>query len=284
MLYSQPATELIKRRYSCRTYLPTPIQEGKRQQLEDCLSSTRAGPFGAPARFLLLAATPKDRGALRGLGTYGFIRGASGFIVGMVQDGPRNLEDFGYCMEEIVLCATDLDLGTCWLGGTFNRSAFAIRAGLRKGEQMPAVTAVGHMAGTPSWMDRIIRGGAGAQYRHPWSQLFFRDRLGEPLSTADAGAYALALEMVRQAPSASNKQPWRVVREGSDWHFFLQRTSGYRSGRVVQIADMQRVDMGIAMCHWELTAREVGLPGHWVLRQPDSAGSSSAEYTATWVG
>jgi hypothetical protein len=273
MPYSQPVTELIKRRYSCRTYLPTPIEEGKRQQLEAFMSSNQTGPFGAPVRFLLLAATAEDRGALRGLGTYGFIQGATGFIVGMVRDGPRNLEDFGYCMERIVLYATDLGLST-----------FAVRAGLREGEQMPAVAAVGHIAIKRSWMDRIIRGGAGAEHRYPSPQLFFRERFGQPVSFEDAGPYAPALEMVRQAPSASNKQPWRIIQDGSAWHFYVQRTPGYRSARLVQLPDMQRVDLGIAMCHWELTAGELGLPGHWLVQKPAIAEpDSTAEYTATWL-
>jgi len=35
-----------------------------------------------------------------------------------------NLENFGYRMELIVLHATDLELGTCWLGGTFFTQQF----------------------------------------------------------------------------------------------------------------------------------------------------------------
>ena len=31
---------------------------------------------------------------------------------------------------------------------------------------------------------------------------------------------------------------------------------------------MQRIDMGIAMCHFELTLREMGLPGQWLHAQP----------------
>ena len=285
MPYSQPITELIARRYSCRTYLPVPIEEARRQQLEAFMASTRAGPFGTPVRFQLLAATKEDRAALRGLTTYGFIQGATGFILGVVQDGPKNMEDFGYCMEQVVLSATDLGLGTCWLGGTFNRSKFAVRAGLRQGEQMAAVTAVGHIAGKRGLMERMIRRGASGDRRRPWAELFFRERLGQPLSAEDAGPYAIALEMVRKASSASNKQPWRIIQDGSAWHFYLQRTPGYRGAATLGgVPDLQRADLGIAMCHWELTVREAGLPGHWAIRDPATTGADQlAEYTATWL-
>ena len=76
-------------------------------------------------------------------------------------------------------------------------------------------------------------------------------------------------EMVRLAPSASNRQPWRIIRHGVSWHFYVQRSSGYRrTARLGGVPDLQRVDMGIAMCHWELTAREAGLHGHWVVQEP----------------
>jgi len=34
------------------------------------------------------------------------------------------------------------------------------------------------------------------------------------------------------------------------------------------MADLQRVDMGIAMCHFELAVREAGIEGRWVTDQP----------------
>ena len=95
--------------------------------------------------------------------------------------------------------------------------------------------------------------------------------------------------MVRLGPSASNKQPWRIIQDGSTWHFFLQRTPGYGSGSLVfnllRLADLQRVDMGIAMCHWELAARELGLQGKWVVKDPDiDKPDGQTEYIASWVG
>jgi len=42
-----------------------------------------------------------------------------------VGPGAKNLEDYGYLMEAIILKATELNLGTCWLGGSFTQSNFA---------------------------------------------------------------------------------------------------------------------------------------------------------------
>jgi hypothetical protein len=83
-------------------------------------------------------------------------------------------------------------------------------------------------------------------------------------------------------PSASNKQPWRIFRdrEKNRFHVFLQRTPGY-VGNFGDIS-LQNVDMGIAMCHFELSARELGLEGHWqVVEVPIKIGNMS--YIASWT-
>ena len=92
--------------------------------------------------------------------------------------------------------------------------------------------------------------------------------------------------MVRLGPSASNKQPWRIVRDGGSWHFAIQRSLFYRTRtlRLAGIADMPRLDVGIAMCHFELTARELGLRGSWRVADPGlEPHGARTEYSATWV-
>ncbi len=288
MSYGQPITELIKKRFSCRTYSEHPVEAQVRRRLADFAASTTAGPLGTHARFELVAATAQDRQALKGLGTYGFIRGAAGFIIGATRDAENGLEDFGYLMERIILFATDLGLGTCWLGGSFTKSSFAAKIRARSGELVPAVASVGYIAEHPSAVDRIARFVASSHGRLPWEQLFFDGNFDVPLSRGTAGDYAVPVEMVRLGPSASNRQPWRILRNGDAWHFYLQRPKGYGDRRASRIswsaADMQRLDMGIAMCHFELAAQELGLKGRWVVAEPGiRTPGELTVYTASWM-
>jgi hypothetical protein len=286
MQTARPVTELMARRISCRRYAETPIDQETRDRLARFVASPPAGPFGTPVRFELIAADQQDGNSLRGLGTYGFVKGATGFLAGGGGPGPKNLEDFGYLMERAVLYATDLGLGTCWLGGTFTKSRFAARIAVRDGEQVPAVVAVGIEDRQPYAPDRISRRVAGSDHRLPWEALFFDGQFGQPLTPQAAGDYAVALEMVRLGPSASNKQPWRIVREGRRWHFFIQRARAYnrRTLGLVGIADMPRLDIGIALCHFELTAHELNLRGAWQISAPDlPLPGTRTEYSATWV-
>jgi hypothetical protein len=280
------ARELIGRRYSCRTYLERPIAAADRDALTAFMATRTRGPLGSATRFGLIAASPDDAGALRRLGTYGFIKGATGYIVGAVRKGPGDLEDYGYLLEEVILEATRIGLGTCWLGGTFTRSSFTSRfGGVRRDETIPAVVSTGYPGDDGA--ARIRERELGTR-RFPPAELFFSGEFGRPLGPV-ADGYGEALEAVRMGPSATNKQPWRVVRRGDDWHFFLVRTRGYGKGspffKLLRIADLQRVDLGIAMCHFELVARASGLTGSWVVEDPGLAlPGPGIEYTATWRG
>ena len=279
--FHRSVSDLIASRTSWRSCTGEAIPSEKLQELQQFAQSRTQGLFGDPLRIELVAARENDSAELKGLGTYGFIRGASGFLVGAVHREINNLEDYGRLMEEIVLKATDLDLATCWLGGSFQKDNFSARIQTQPHEIVPAVVSVGVSAEKRNFVDRGIRSIAGSRKRKPWPELFFESNHQTPLTQGAAGGYAEVLDLVRLAPSASNKQPWRVVQDPQGFHFFLQRTSGYHKPRL--FSDLQRVDMGIASCHFELACTEFGLPGEWrdiplQLHIPDFW-----EYSISWV-
>jgi len=286
MEFSKPITDIIKQRFSCRTYTKTPIDETILKSLHEYCTSVSKGPFGTKSRFEVVASRPGDSEELKGLGTYGFIHNATGFIIGASEESKNHLEDFGYLMERIILFSTDLGLGTCWLGGTFTRSKFAERISPNNNEIIPAVTSIGYIGGKPRKFDQRIRKSANADQRLPETDLFF-DSKGNPLTQEIADKYSSALEMVRLGPSASNKQPWRIVVDGESCHFYLQRTPGYRDNPYserLKIADLQLVDIGIAMCHFEMTLKELNIDGSWEiidnLKDPPRRGM---EYVVSYV-
>jgi len=103
MNYAKPVTELVQLRFSCRKFSERLLAADTQQQLRHCLSEPQQGPFRSNLRFALLANAEEDRQALQHLGTYGFIKGAAGFVVGAVKSGPHSLLDYGYAMEQLVL-------------------------------------------------------------------------------------------------------------------------------------------------------------------------------------
>lgn len=278
MKLNQPVTELIRQRRSVRNYLPKEFDTKTKDQVREILSRYTSGPMGNKVAFHLVKRNASTNGQRLKIGTYGFIKGAQYFIVGTMNRDAFAEEDYGFLLEQIILHMHDMGLGTCWLGGTFKRSDFTRLLGHSDDTFIPAVTPVGHPASSMSNRERLIRKGAGSDQRKPWEELFFEMAFDQPLQR-DAGSEhdRLLLEMVRLAPSASNKQPWRIVRGNNVFHFFLQRTPGY--GGFVKDVDLQRIDMGIAMAHFELTARTHGAAGGWKVMDPHpvrGAGSSKA--------
>ncbi|MEN6373524.1 MAG: nitroreductase family protein [Smithella sp.] len=272
-------TQLIKKRVSCRTYADTPVDENLLREIEDLITAEHAGPFGNKPQFKLIKLDMSDPAKWKKLGTYGVIKNARLFLAGKVKKGYKAVEDYGYCMESLILKATALGLGTCWLAGTLNAGGFAKAVNLQKNELLPAVSPIGYPAQRKSLTEKIFRLTARSDRRKPWSLIFFAVDFSTPLTPAQAGKYSEALENVRLAPSACNKQPWRILQDtaGDAFHFYLQRTFGYKL-RSIYIQD---IDMGIAMNHFERTLRELGISGRWEIKE-NAPQTNSLDYIASW--
>jgi nitroreductase len=276
--FSQPVIDLIKNRTSWRSYESRPLETQLREIILKYLEAKTMGPLGHKIRFCLLEKNdPAVFDNVR-LGTYGFIKNAKNFIVGALVPEERGWEDYGYLLEKIILKMTDLELGSCWMGGTFKRSEFGKAIKVLENEVVPAITPVGYPTTTRSIRDRVIRWGAKSRSRKAWESVFFEGDFESPLNRDALSEYGDVLEMVRLAPSASNKQPWRIVHQGHGYQFFLKRMK-YSHDMPV---DLQRIDMGIAMCHFELTARDLGLSGIWEDNRPDLEPPENMEYCITW--
>ncbi len=275
--------EAINKRVSVRTYANRPLEDSLKEKLKSLASGQSPGPFGNAVRFAFVDLTEQDKTEVGKLGTYGVIRGARLYVAGVTADTRGGMIDLGYCMEKVIVEITALGLGTCWLGGTFNRAGFARRIGISRNEVIPAITPVGYPATRRSVVEKVMRRAVGADNRRPWRRLFFEDDAKTPLTKETAGYYAPAFACLRLAPSATNRQPWRVIRaaDGGSFHFYVERTPGY--GQMMRAADLQLVDMGIAMSHFELAARESGLNGSW---SNNDVGVSRAgwEYVMSWAG
>ena len=176
-----------------------------------------------------------------------------------------------------MLFATDLGLQTCWLGGTFNKGNFEQNMNLLSNEFIPIVSPVGTKKEKPRVFESAMRAVIGANKRKPWSELFFETDSLVPLNEENEGEYAVPLEMVRLGPSASNKQPWRIIKDKNVYHFFLCRTKGYG----LTGFDMQKNDIGIAKCHFELSANELGLKGTWEIIKNINT-PNDWEYICSW--
>lgn len=245
--------EAIEKRKSVRTYLEKPLDSADRDKINCFIDflTCEPHPFSAKVRIRLFD-VDKDINA-KDLGTYGVIKGARSYLGVAVNDVPDAMEAVGYVFEKLVLYAQSLGLGSCWLGGTFNRSEFAKAMELSGDEFFPIASPIGYPAPKNHTVDKIMRKAIKADTRKSFDELFFEGSFDSPLVKEAAGEYLYPLEMIRLAPSAKNAQPWRILHDESDFHFYEKKTIPSSNH------DIQRLDIGIAVCHFELAAKEKGL-------------------------
>ena len=257
--FNNPLMKVIKSRSSVRSYNTDKISEETKIKLIKYANSIE-GPFSPKVRLEFIDnynILDKSKGKI---GTYGIIKGAQHFIIAIVEGGEYNLEQLGYVLEKFILYAETLGLGTCWMGGTFKRSDFVKLVKLKDGEILPIVTPIGYPKEQRSIVDNFMRYAARSNQRKPWNELFYNENLSNPLELKDVAKYDDALEAVRLAPSASNKQPWRILKIGNVYNFYLKANKGYAEGLGFNI---QKIDMGIAMSHFEMILQEIGIRGYW---------------------
>jgi nitroreductase len=244
-------TEAINKRVSVRTYQKRPLTEKDQQAIRDVIAELKfnKGPFTNSVRFVFYDSPfAGDNGSIQ-IGTYGFIKNPPAFIAGTILNSFQGLIDYGYLMEMLILKLTHLGFGTVWLGGTFNRSAFNHILG--ENEIVPAITPVGYIKEQRSLREKMIRSVAKGDLRKPFEALFFNHDLSHPIHVDHP--LSKYLDLIRIGPSGSNKQPWRLLIDQKVVHFYLKRTEGYGTGLPY---DIQALDMGIAICHFEIGLRD----------------------------
>ncbi len=261
--------DLVKGRKSVRTFDGRPVSPDDRAKLETCAASA-LNPFDIPVEFVFLDAAEHHLFSP-------VISGAGLYAAGKVAKKPYADVAFGFSFEQLVLYAWSLGIGTTWIGGTMRRELFEKAAGLADGEMMPCVTPLGYPAKSRTLKENMMRRGIGADSRMDAQKLFFDEEWEKPLSM-NAETAELA-ELVRWAPSAVNKQPWRIVRSGDCWHFYEKKDA--RSFVSEKTGDLQKIDVGIALCHFVTGLEETGKKPAVSLADPEIEVPLGVEYIAT---
>ncbi|HCK88305.1 MAG TPA: nitroreductase [Erysipelotrichaceae bacterium] len=255
--------ELIRTRRSVRTFDKTKLRPEDLDELCAYIETIQ-NPYGIPVRFMILDAEES------GLSTP-VTSGESYYIAALVDKVPHAEEAFGYSFESMVLYAWSLGIGTTWIAGTMKRELFEQAAGAEEQERMYCMSPLGYPAAKMSLKELAMRKGIRADKRKPASELFF-EKDGSPLK-AEREDVKDALEAVRLAPSAVNGQPWRIIHDGNDYHFYVKHKRGYEEN---SFGDLQKVDLGIALNHFMSFVK-----ADLILEDPQIECGSDTEYVGT---
>lgn len=246
--------EAIIERYSVRSYRKRPVRAEALQSIEELLRGF--SPLCARARGYLVV-QDASRLFTGYVGPLGKVSHAPAAVV-FAGDFhlPRYMEAVGYFGEGIILEATSLGLGTCWMTGSFSRERIVARVNLPPGWKVIAVTPLGYEAKNRTLGDMALRALFKSDSRKPFSQIVS----GLPRPRWPKGLKE-AIEAARWAPSVANTQPWhfRVDRDGVT----LSADTGD-----VSFDSMKRLSCGIAMLHFEVACSSSGIQGSWRFPKP----------------
>lgn len=267
-IFNKPIEELIKIRHSVRNYNDKPISDEIVSNIENYINNVD-NPFNKKIRIKFIKKDNSNK-ELK-LGTYGVIKGANYFLAAACEKDDLSLIALGYTLEKVILYCTSLGLGTVWLGGTFNKGEFAKAMNLGETEVLPIVSPVGYEGGKKSIIATLF--GDNSKRRKDFSEICFSKNFDNPLTKNESKEYFTSLEMLRFAPSAINKQPWRILKEDDNIHFYLSNNK-----------EINKIDMGIALCHFHLTAIEKNISGEFKsLNHTKTHDNSKFTYIMSWI-
>lgn len=276
MQFNKSVKDIIKSRRSVRTFDSRNISDEKRTILIENMNELSNNNF----RFILL-----DIGFKEGtkLGTYGVIKGASTYILGIMKkkygDDKVMSATFGYAFEEVILKSWELGLGTCWMAGTFNKKDVDNLLEVSDDENIVMISPIGYEK-EKSTTEKISRFLAKSDKRKDWNEIFFDGNFEKSLSVKDAASYKDALDMLRLSPSAVNIQPWRIVKTNSGYDFYsIKSKSSLKTDKKI---DITYNDIGIAKSHFEYTLKEDGFSGEWIYKKNQIINHDKFEYVCTW--
>jgi nitroreductase len=272
--------DVIARRMSRRRFDGRPVPAELREQLEEFCDGANApagttgsaagapGAMPAPVRACLVddVAQTLFTGLVGGYGKITGTRLAAAFVGRATAGGEEVPEDVqaavGYLGEAIILEATRLGLGTCWIAGTFDHAAASKLTELQPGERVVAVSPLGYPTADQPAGERFLRTMVKASAR------LSVEKLAPGLLDGDWPAWAVAaVQAARLAPSGANRQPWRFRRDGE----------ALVMSRAEKLYWTSPIDLGIARLHVELGAAHEGVTGSWTqLPEPDVAEFSPA--------
>jgi nitroreductase len=158
--------ELVKKRKSIRKFKENPIEREKIEKILQCARLSPSACNSQPYRFIVMSGEYKNKfcdSVFTGMfSSCSFVKKAPLIIAmvrtktslkmkigNMVCDTDFSLIDLGIAGEHMVLAATDMGLGSLWVGWFDRKKAFEF-LNLKKGENIEIIIAIGEKDEEPN--------------------------------------------------------------------------------------------------------------------------------------
>ncbi|HEY8365269.1 MAG TPA: nitroreductase family protein [Haloplasmataceae bacterium] len=183
------------------------------------------------------------------IGSYGKIY-APHYLVGSCTNETNSYENIGFMLEYLVLRLTELNIGTCWIGGGIKREL--LNEYLQLDNDLIPIIVIAF--GYPQEME-VFRSNLKDFKRKPIEKIVCGNYQG----------YSDVMNLVRLAPSAINSQPWLYDFENNNQVNVFRIKPSFIMKPFIN--ELNRIDIGISLCHFAIGLNEKNL-AFSVIEQP----------------
>lgn len=235
--------DAINIRTSIRSYDPDPIDDDTARQLDMTIDAVN---MLADAHIQLVRDQPA---VFADANASGHLNNAANYlaVVGPKDDGAR--ERAGFYTERVVLAATLRGLGTCWVGGSWDRSKAARHCRLSAGEELYLGVVIGYPERHFDRMAKSYTELAAMRDAHRESKTYeqFTAPMSDEARAAAPDWFKAGVQAAMKAPSAMNRQPIVFSYNPDDDTAAAMIDPNVESGQALN-------DLGIAKLHFQIGA------------------------------
>ena len=229
---------------SIRSYDPDPIDDDTARQLDMTIDAVN---MLADAHIQLVRDQPA---VFADANASGHLNNAANYLAVVVpkdDDGAR--ERAGFYTERVVLAATLRGLGTCWVGGSWDRSEAARHCRLSAGEELYLGVVIGYPERHFDRMAKSYTELVAIRDAHCESKTYeqFTAPMGDEARAAAPDWFKAGVQAAMKAPSAMNRQPIVFSYNPDDDTAAAMIDPNVESGQALN-------DLGIAKLHFQIGA------------------------------
>ena len=224
--------EILRKRRSVRSYSLEPLEQSLVNKLKAELTMTTTHEAGLKFQLQLNDSDPFN-GFTK---SYGAFLNARNYVAVIADvSSPHVYERAGYFAERFVIKATQLGLGTCYVGGTYD--AKSVNLPLRAGEKILFLILVGYPLEKERIMEKLLVKMVHLQKMD--IEDFFEPSQDYENALSLFPELSVGLEAVACAPSGVNARPVRV---------FVDEIDGEKRlcAKVKEADNKKLIDLGIA--------------------------------------
>lgn len=229
--------DAINIRESRRQYIKFPIEREKVTALNNLIAE-----YNAKNDFRITLVTEDDDLFKSFISSYGILDGVRNYFTLVCRKSDhRSMEKLGYYGELLVLEATNMGLGTCWISGTYDKAKAKSKLTLLEDEDLMAIIAVGYAKEQKGLIEQVTKTITKRKTKDIKEMYLSNEIVPEN--------FVNGMKAVQKAPSAMNKQPVMFT-------YF----DGKATAKAEGTAYYNALDLGIAMCHFKIGANT---PNEW---------------------